>query len=104
MGDAASGASAYAEGAQEFSQGMSAFETETSSLPSTVQAEIDALMATYDKSSFEAHSFVSSKNTNVKLVQFVMSTPEIVPTETASSVNEEQEEETPLDRLLALFR
>ena len=104
MGDAASGASAYAEGTQEFSQGMSAFETETSSLPSTVQTEIDALMATYDKSSFEAHSFVSSKNTNVKLVQFVMSTPEIVPTETASSVNEEQEEETPLDRLLALFR
>ena len=104
IGAAVSGASEYAQGSQEFSQGMSQFQGETAGLPSAVQAEMDALMADYDKSDFEPRSFVSSKNTNVKLVQFVMSTPEIVVEATDDSADQDEDELTPLDRLLALFR
>ena len=83
---------------------MSQFQSETAGLPSAVQAEMDALMADYDKSDFEPRSFVSSKNTNVKLVQFVMSTPEIVVEAADDGADQNEEELTPLDRLLALFR
>ena len=47
---------------------------------------------------------MSSKNTNVKLVQFVMSTPEIVVEAADDGADQNEEELTPLDRLLALFR
>lgn len=104
IGEAVSGATEYAQGSQEFSQGMNQFQSETAGLPSAVQAEMDALMADYDKSDFEPRSFVSSKNTNVKLVQFVMSTPEIVVEAANDDANQNEEELTPLDRLLALFR
>ena len=104
IGEAVSGATEYAQGSQEFSQGMSQFQSETAGLPSAVQAEMDALMTDYDKSDFEPRSFVSSKNTNVKLVQFVMSTPEIVVEATDDSVGQDEDELTPFDRLLALFR
>ena len=104
VGAAVSGATEYAQGSQEFSQGMSQFQSETAGLPSAVQAEMDALMADYDKSDFEPRSFVSSKNTNVKLVQFVMSTPEIVVEATDDDADQGEEELTPLDRLLALFQ
>lgn len=104
VGAAVSGASEYAQGSQEFSQGMSQFQSETAGLPSAVQAEMDALMADYDKSDFEPRSFVSSKNANVKLVQFVMSTPEIVVEAADDGADQNEEELTPLDRLLALFR
>lgn len=104
IGTAVSGASEYAQGSQEFSQGMSQFQGETAGLPSAVQAEMDALMADYDKSDFVPRSFVSSKNTNVKLVQFVMSTPEIVVEATDDSAGQDEDELTPFDRLLALFR
>ena len=104
VGAAVSGASEYAQGSQEFSQGMNQFQSETAGLPSAVQAEMDALLADYDKSDFEPRSFVSSKNTNVKLVQFVMSTPEIVVEAADDGADQNEEELTPLDRLLALFQ
>ena len=104
VGAAVSGATEYAQGSQEFSQGMSQFQSETAGLPSAVQAEMDALMADYDKSDFEPRSFVSSKNTNVKLVQFVMSTPEIAVEAADDDAGQGEEELTSLDRLLALFQ
>lgn len=103
--DAATGAQTYAQGAGEFAQGMGTFQQETAGLPRAVEAEMKALMADYDKSDFEPHSFVSSKNTNVKLVQFVMSTPEIaLSSNSANAAAENENDQTPFDRLLALFR
>lgn len=100
------GAQEYAQGAQQFSEGMNTFNQETSSLPASVQSEIDAMLAEYDKSSFVPRSFTSSKNTKVKLVQFVLSTPEIACANNNDSADAEQEEQeqTPLDRLFALFQ
>lgn len=89
------GASTLADGTQSLAQ-------ETQGIPDAVQAEIDELMSTYDKSDFEPASFTSSKNTNVTLVQFVMTTDPIKVEEPATE-EEPVEEETLLDRFLALF-
>ena len=94
-GELAIGATTLADGTQSLAQ-------ETQGIPDAVQAEIDELMSTYDKSDFEPASFTSSKNTNVTLVQFVMTTDPIKVEEPAAE-EEPVEEETLLDRFLALF-
>ena len=66
------------------------------------QEEIDAMMADYDKSDFKPVSYASAKNTNVSLVQFVMSTDPIeAPSHEEPAV--EEPEQGIWDRLLALF-
>ena len=96
----AGGTGDLALGVSDFAQGTQSLAQQTQGIPDAVQAEIDNLMSTYDKSDFEPASFTSSKNTNVTLVQFVMMTdplkvdePEVV----------EEQEETLLDRFFALF-
>lgn len=102
-GQIADGLDEYAGGSAEFANGMGEFKTQTHGLPDTVKSEIDKLMAEYDKSDFVPRSFVSSKNTNVKLVQFVMSTEGItIPKEEKPA--DPEPELTPLDRLMALFQ
>lgn len=94
-GELASGVGSLTEGTQTLAQ-------ETQGIPDKVQAEIDALMATYDKSDFEPASFTSSKNTNVTLVQFVMTTDSIKVVE-PEQPEEPEVEETLLDKFFALF-
>lgn len=94
-GELSSGVGSLTEGTQTLAQ-------ETQGIPDKVQAEIDALMATYDKSDFEPASFTSSKNTNVTLVQFVMTTDSIKVTE-PEQPEEPEAEETLLDKFFALF-
>ena len=103
VGDAARGANEYAQGSSEFAQGMGEFKTQTHGLPDTIRREIDNLLAEYDKSDFVPRSYVSSRNTNVKLVQFVMSTEAITLPE-KETPREDEPEQTPLDRLLGLFK
>ena len=98
----AQGAGQLSEGAASLAQGTARLHEESQRIPEKVQAEIDALMSDYDKSDFSPASFVDARNTNVKLVQFVMTTeaihvPDPEPEETA------EEEETLLSRFLALF-
>ena len=94
-GELASGVGSLTEGTQTLAQ-------ETQGIPDKVQTEIDALMATYDKSDFEPASFTSSKNTNVTLVQFVMTTDSIKVAE-PEQPEEPEAEETLLDKFFALF-
>lgn len=98
----AQGADQLSEGTAELAQGTAQLHEESQRIPEKVRAEIDALMADYDKSDFEPRSFVDSRNTNVKLVQFVMATeaihvPDPEPEQTV------EEEETLLSRFFALF-
>lgn len=103
VGETADGLDEYAQGSLEYADGMGEFKTQTHGLPDTIKSEIDKLMSEYDKSDFVPRSFASSKNTNVKLVQFVMSTQGIsLPKE--DKPQEPEKELTPIDRLLALFR
>lgn len=98
----AGGTGDLSEGTSDLAQGTQTLAQETQGIPDAVQAEIDELMSAYDKSDFEPASFTSSKNTNVTLVQFVMTTDSIKVDE-PTAAEETAREETLLDRFLALF-
>ena len=98
----AGGTQQLTDGAQTLTQGTATFAQETQGIPDAVQSEIDNLMSTYDTSDFTPTSFTSSKNTNVTLVQFVLSTDPIKVQE-PEAVEEPAQEQTLLDRFLALF-
>lgn len=96
------GADQLANGTAALAEGTTQLHEESQRIPDKVQAEIDALMSDYDKSDFAPQSFVDARNTNVKLVQFVMTTEAIhVPDPEPEAV--EEEEETLLSRFFALF-
>lgn len=98
----AAGAGQLSSGAQDLAQGTSTLYEESQGIPAAVQSEIDAMMASYDKSDFKPVSFTSSKNTGVTLVQFVMTTDPIKVPE-AKAEEPEAKEETVFDRFMALF-
>lgn len=98
----AGGTGDLSEGTSDLAQGTQTLAQETQGIPDAVQAEIDELMSAYDKSDFEPASFTSSKNTNVTLVQFVMTTDSI-KVDGPTAAEEPAREETLLDRFLALF-
>lgn len=98
----AGGTGDLSEGTSDLAQGTQTLAQETQGIPDAVQAEIDELMSAYDKSDFEPASFTSSKNTNVTLVQFVMTTDSIKVDE-PTAAEEPAREETLLDKFLALF-
>lgn len=107
----ASGASALGEGyaqlndgVSELADGMAQLNGATISLPATMRAEIEALMADYDFPEFEPASLVDERNDeHMKAVQFVMTTASIeVPQPEAEEAPEE--EQTLLDRFFALFQ
>ena len=61
-------------GASELYEGTSELHEEVSQLPDKVQAEIEDIIDRFDKSDFVPISFVSDKNTNVEMTQFVLKT------------------------------
>ena len=62
------------------------------------------MMAEYDKSDFTPKSFADARNTNVNLVQFVMTTEAIALPEPEPEPEEVQEtDESLLSRFFALF-
>ncbi|NBG88822.1 hypothetical protein [Isachenkonia alkalipeptolytica] len=90
-------------GADELGAGTKEFSDAVGLLPDTIQEEINKLMAEFDYSDFEPRSFVSEKNTEVSLVQFVFKTPEIGGEEEENDVLEEPESLSFWQRLLDLF-
>jgi X-X-X-Leu-X-X-Gly heptad repeat protein len=96
------GADRLANGTSALAEGTDLLHEESQRIPDKVRSEIDALMSDYDKSDFAPQSFVDARNTNVQLVQFVMTTeaihlPDPEPEET------EEQDETLLSRFFALF-
>lgn len=101
-GSLTQGVDRLAEGTSELAEGTVQLHEESKRIPDKLRAEIDALMSDYDKSDFIPQSFVDARNTNVKLVQFVMTTEAIhVPASEPEEV--EEEDETLLSRFFALF-
>lgn len=102
IGRVSGGSTELEQGAFSLADGSDELYRETQKIPDTLQAEIDAMMADYDKSDFTPQSFTSSKNTGVTLVQFVMTTDSIKTVEPKKEAPVE-EEETILTRFFALF-
>ena len=107
-----SGLSEFADGVGNLNNGVSdlhdgtaRLHEETSKLPEKVQEEVDKLMEDYGVSDFEAISFVSPKNTNTGLVQFVLKCEGIKRTEVETAEPDEvSQNETVWDRFVALFK
>ena len=101
-GSLAQGADKLSEGASALAEGTSTLHEESATIPDKVQAEIDAMMAEYDKSDFVPKSFADARNTNVNLVQFVMTTEAIALPEPEPEEVQETDESL-LSRFFALF-
>ncbi|MCL1798655.1 MAG: hypothetical protein FWG23_02790 [Eggerthellaceae bacterium] len=101
-GELSAGADDLAGGMQELSRGVGVLALETQGMPEKVQAEIDKMIAEYNKDDFTVVSFASPRNTNIDLVQFVVSSEPIK----LPAAEEKPELVTELsfwDRLMALF-
>ncbi|MGI5901054.1 MAG: hypothetical protein ACOX7U_01095 [Desulfitobacteriia bacterium] len=101
-GEIDSGLSLLYNGVRDFQAGTSKLRLETSDLDSRITNELEEMIAKYS-GDFQPTSFISEKNCNVKLVQFVMVTDSI----------KIEKEESPVpvhaktgfwQRLLALFK
>ncbi|UOQ46991.1 YhgE/Pip domain-containing protein [Gracilibacillus caseinilyticus] len=102
----ADGTQELENGANELHDGTTELADSTSDLPDQVQQEIDDMINEYDKSDFEAESFVSDKNENVKSVQFVIKTESITYDDENEDENsgESEEKKGIWQRFLDLFR
>lgn len=92
-------------GVSSLYEGTKTMNKETSNLPEQMQKEIDSLTKDYTGSDFAAVSFVSPKNTNIELVQFVLKGEDIKKPEVnnSSASTSEGKNDSVWDRFLALF-
>lgn len=96
------GTAEFEEGLTTLHQGTTELDDATSDLPIQMTEEIDQMISEYDKSDFEAISFVSEQNKNVSSVQFVLTTESIKKDEVSEEA-EEEEEKSFWQRFLDLF-
>ena len=101
-GSLVAGTNELSQGASSLAAGTSELSTQSQGIPARIQQEIDAMLSDFDKSDYQPSSFTNSKNTNVTLVQFVMTTEAIKVPEVNKEVEEEQELSI-IDRFFALF-
>ncbi len=101
-GELLDGSAELADGVADLKDGTNEFKDKAGDIDAQIDEEVDGVINDLTGNDFEPVSFVSDKNTNVELVQFVMQTEEIrIPEETDIPVEEE-----PMSfwrRLLALF-
>ncbi|MDQ0233464.1 YhgE/Pip domain-containing protein [Metabacillus malikii] len=103
INELAGGTGELAKGVSELHDGTNELYTETSNLPDQMQEEIDAMLDDFDKSDFEAVSFVSPNNENVNSVQFVIKTESIKLEEQETKEVKEEKEKGFWTRLFDLF-
>lgn len=96
------GVAQYVGGVDVLAAGLGQLNGATINLPATMRAEIEKMMADYEFPEFEPRSFVSSDNSSVTEVQFVVSTEAIEAPKVVEPEIDEPEQ-TMWDRFLALF-
>lgn len=101
----ADGSSSLDEGTNDLKEGTQELHEETSDLPGEMQSEMDEMLDEYDASDFEPVSFVSDKNKDVDVVQFILQTEKIEVDEPDTTEDTTEEEDKSMwDRFLDLFR
>ncbi|OIJ17194.1 hypothetical protein BKP37_01280 [Anaerobacillus alkalilacustris] len=98
------GTATLEDGVGELYDGTNQLYEATSELPTQMQEEIDRMLAEYDKSDFDAVSFVSPQNEQINLVQFVMKTESMKKEEQETNEIQVEEEKGFWIRLIDLFR
>jgi X-X-X-Leu-X-X-Gly heptad repeat protein len=99
----ADGSGDIADGIRKLYDGTSQLEDETAGLPETLRSEMDDMLDRYTGADFEPVSFVSPRNTDVDLVQFVLKCQGVQKPEKAPAPAADPARDTVLDRFLALF-
>lgn len=102
-GDLLDGTSDLLDGVGELKDGTDEFKDKTSDIDEKIDEEVNKVITNFSGSDFTPRSFVSDKNTNVNLVQFLMKTEEIKIPEKGKTETVE-EPLTFWQRLLNLFR
>jgi X-X-X-Leu-X-X-Gly heptad repeat protein len=97
------GVESLSGGTSQLYYGTNLLYTNVADLPITIQEQIDALMADYDFGDFQPTSFVSTENTNIALVQFVLFTDPIALQVPEADAEVPDKPQTFWDRILALF-
>ena len=98
------GISEFKNGISELHGGTTRLNDEASNLPGLVQSGIDNMLKRYTGQDFVPVSFISAKNTNVALVQFVLKCDGVEQKkEKTKSETAEKKDETFWNRLAALF-
>lgn len=91
------------DGTDTLKEGTTEFKEKTDNLSSEVSDEIDDMVNELTGSDVEVESFVSSKNTNIQAVQFVIKTSGISKTATETETTEVSESLTFIQKLFKLF-
>lgn len=97
------GISSLCDGTAELSDGTKEFYEQASDAHSTADEKIDEILASIKGGDGDPYSFVSSKNTNVSSVQFVIKTDAIEKPEEKKVEKEGTEETSFWDKLVNLF-
>ncbi len=92
IGELEEGTGELENGLGELHTGTTKLQESTQDLPKQMTEEIDEMIAEYDKSDYEAESFVSPENGKVNSVQFVLKTESIKQEESETDEDLEQEE------------
>ncbi len=103
IGELSEGTRELENGVGELHDGTTELHQSTKDMPKEMTEEIDQMMDEYDKSDFEAVSFVSDKNENVNSVQFVLKTESIKYEEPETTEEPKKEEKGIWDRFKDLF-
>src|SRR5699024_5462931 len=103
IGELSKGTKTLEDGVGELHNGTTKLHQSTRDLPDQMTEEIDEMIADYDKSDFEAISFVSNKNENVESVQFVLKTENIEMDDDETTEEPEEEKKGFWTRLKELF-
>ncbi len=103
LSDYSDGIGSFQEGISKLHDGTKELAEETATLPEDVNNKIKEMGEEYSGKEFEPVSFLSTKNEQVYLVQFVLKTAEISLPEKEEITEEVQEKETIWDRFIQLF-
>ena len=97
------GASELYSGASELKEGTAELRSETSDMDTRLEDEINKAIDDMMGKNYKVRSFVSSKNTHVESVQFIMKTSAIRKEEVKKE-KIEKEEESFIEKFIALFK
>lgn len=92
------------DGSTELSDKAGEFKDETSDMDTQVEESIDDMISSISGGDTKPVSFASSKNTNVKSVQFVIKMTGVEKPDTEEKEQDTTQKESFLDKLVSLFR
>lgn len=99
-----SGTTELLSGSEQMQEGTQKMQHETQNVDTQINSTVEDIIKEYTKTDFEVKSFVSSDNTKVKAVQFVLQTEGISKPEEKQQEQTQEENLSFWDRFMNLFK